>query len=113
MSRKKVLSAEELWALSRALNLSEEILGAGCPHVGCGIPQEFKAIGHLLEAARAGPGIGVELSLLGREQATQTPTPYMATGYSQSGVLSTSPIMTNRGPFVAVALSIIAACNLR
>jgi hypothetical protein len=85
----------------------------GCPLKGCGVPQEFKAIGHLLEAARAGPGFGVDVSLVCRDQARDLPGPYMATAYSPSGTTIGSPVITNRGPFVAVALAIIGASKSR
>jgi len=109
--KKPLLSEEERRDLDLALGYKYEKIH-GCPREGCGIPQEFKAIGHLLEAARAGPGFGVDVSLVCRDQARELPGSYIASASSPLGV-PCGTVIANRGPFVAVALSIIEASKQR
>ena len=109
--RKPLLSEEEQRELDAALGYAYAKIH-GCPLEGCGIPQEFKAIGYMLEAARAGPGFGVDVSLVCREMAREMPEPYTASASSPLGA-PCGTVITNRGPFVAAALTIIEASKQR
>jgi len=108
MSRKKVLSDEELVDLSRAINASEELLRAECPHEGDSEMRQFAFIGRMLEGVRCSAGFGIDVTLVGRDSAKNLPGPYTAMGYTPQGVPCIDTIITNRGPAAAVAVAIIA-----
>ena len=104
---KLVLDDDEIEDLAGALALDKGIVKSNVPNVEDDWVEHFTFIGWMLERMRGDDGYGIDVTLLGREQAKQCGAPYTAMGYSRDGIPCITPVMSNRGPAVTVALAII------
>lgn len=105
---KDLLDDGEIQDLANALGLPKAQVAQHVPHVNAGVEREWGFIGWMLERLRIDDGWGIDVTLLGRDQAKESGVKYSAMGYSRQGIPCISPVLSNRGAAVGVALAIIA-----